>query len=84
MGCGAIRPKRTLVRLVLRDGRVLRDDHAVLPGRGAYVCDAGCCEKAVSARALGRAFRRAVRTDGEAGWPGPWPPPASPEPHPHP
>jgi predicted RNA-binding protein YlxR (DUF448 family) len=64
VGCGAIRPKRTLVRLALQEDRVVRDDRAVRQGRGAYVCDAACFDKAVATRALPRAFRRSVRTDG--------------------
>jgi uncharacterized protein len=64
VGCGAIRPKRTLVRLALEDDRVVADVRAVRPGRGAYVCDAACFERAVAARALPRAFRRSVLTGG--------------------
>ena len=52
------------MRLALEDDHVVADVRAVAPGRGAYVCDAACFEKAVAARALPRAFRRSVRTDG--------------------
>jgi predicted RNA-binding protein YlxR (DUF448 family) len=52
------------VRLALEDDRVVMDEHAVRQGRGAYVCDAACFEKALAARALPRAFRRSVRTTG--------------------
>lgn len=62
MGCGTVRPKRLLVRLALLDGRVVRDERAVRPGRGAYVCGAACFERARAARALPRAFRSAVPT----------------------
>jgi predicted RNA-binding protein YlxR (DUF448 family) len=40
------------------------DADAVRQGRGAYVCDAACFEKAVASRALPRAFRRSVQTGG--------------------
>ena len=50
------------MRLVLDGERLVRDDAAVRPGRGAYVCDAACFERATAARALPRAFRRPVST----------------------
>jgi predicted RNA-binding protein YlxR (DUF448 family) len=53
------------VRLAVQDGRVVTDERAVRQGRGAYVCDAACFEKALAARALPRAFRQSVRTDGD-------------------
>jgi predicted RNA-binding protein YlxR (DUF448 family) len=49
----------------MQDDRVVRDERAVRQGRGAYVCDAACFEKALASRALPRAFRRAVRTGGD-------------------
>ena len=50
------------MRLALAGDRVVRDERAVRPGRGAYVCDAACFDRAVAARALPRAFRSAVST----------------------
>jgi predicted RNA-binding protein YlxR (DUF448 family) len=44
----------------VRDGYVVADPAAVLPGRGAYVCNATCARAAVERRAFARAFRRAV------------------------
>jgi len=64
VGCGEIRAKHTLVRLALDADRVVRDERAVRPGRGAYVCDPACFQKAVATRALPRAFRRSVQTAG--------------------
>jgi predicted RNA-binding protein YlxR (DUF448 family) len=49
-----------LRRLALRDGRVVADPSATLPGRGAYVCGPDCLDHAVRRRALQRAFRRSV------------------------
>lgn len=53
------------MRLGLEDDRVVMDERAVRQGRGAYVCDAACFEKALAARALPRAFRRPVRIGGD-------------------
>jgi predicted RNA-binding protein YlxR (DUF448 family) len=53
------------VRLAVEDDRVVLDERAVRQGRGAYVCGAACFEKALATRALPRAFRRSVRTDGD-------------------
>jgi predicted RNA-binding protein YlxR (DUF448 family) len=49
-----------LRRLALEGDRVVADAGARLPGRGAYVCDAGCLQTALTRRALARAFRRSV------------------------
>jgi uncharacterized protein len=57
IGCGAKRPKATLVRMVAFDGRVEVDEHQRAPGRGAYVCSAACAQKAVAKRVFGRALR---------------------------
>jgi predicted RNA-binding protein YlxR (DUF448 family) len=60
VACGRRAPKSALRRLAVRDGRVVVDPEAILPGRGAYVCDAACARTALDRRAFGRAFRRAV------------------------
>jgi predicted RNA-binding protein YlxR (DUF448 family) len=54
-----------LVRLTLDGDRVVLDERAVRPGRGAYVCDASCFGRAVAVRALPRAFRQQVQTSGD-------------------
>jgi predicted RNA-binding protein YlxR (DUF448 family) len=65
VACGRRAPKAALLRLVVRDGRVVVDPEAVLPGRGAYVCNATCARAAVDRRAFARAFRRAVSVDDD-------------------
>jgi predicted RNA-binding protein YlxR (DUF448 family) len=40
--------------------RVVADPGGLLPGRGAYVCDAACARSAIERRAFARAFRRTV------------------------
>ncbi|HCF59476.1 MAG TPA: DUF448 domain-containing protein [Myxococcales bacterium] len=59
IGCGARSPQGALVRLALRDGRVVLDPARRQPGRGAYLCGVSCARKALSRRAFGKAFRGA-------------------------
>ncbi len=47
-------------RLALREGIVVSDPQATLPGRGAYVCGADCARSEATASGLSRAFRRTV------------------------
>jgi predicted RNA-binding protein YlxR (DUF448 family) len=63
VGCGTQAPKSELRRFVLVDGRVQADPAQRLPGRGAYVCDRACAERAVRRGAFARAFRSSVLTD---------------------
>ena len=49
------------MRLALAGEEVVGDPAAVLPGRGAYVCNRACMERALADRALGRAFRGPVK-----------------------
>jgi uncharacterized protein len=60
VGCGRPAPKRNLIRIVLAGDTMVVDRAARLPGRGAYVHGQACAAQAVSRRAFGRAFRRAV------------------------
>ena len=58
LGCRQRAPRTSLMRLVARDGRVVVDTAARLPGRGAWVHpDPGCVETAIRRNALGRALR---------------------------
>jgi predicted RNA-binding protein YlxR (DUF448 family) len=57
-----VRPKPELRRLAIAGDHVVADRQGTLPGRGAYVCDADCAQRALQRRALARAFRRAVPT----------------------
>lgn len=67
IGCGARRDKAELVRLVASAGQVVVDGEQRATGRGAYVCDVRCAEKAVGRKALNRALRgRAQGDDGLA------------------
>ena len=63
VGCGAQMPKMQLLRIVrTQDGPVL-DASGRMPGRGAYVCNASCLEKAAKGGKLQRALRTAVNRD---------------------
>ncbi len=57
-GCGEMRPKRELVRVVKSpEGVVSLDRSGKANGRGAYIChNAECYKKAVKARRLEKAF----------------------------
>lgn len=74
-GCGEMKPKRELVRVVRSpQGEVSLDLKGKAPGRGAYVCrSAGCFAKARKAKRFERALSCAipedvyVRMEGEIG-----------------
>ena len=58
IGCGTRRSQAELIRLgVGPEGGVVVDGRRRLPGRGAYLCGAGCLAAAVKRKAFGRAFR---------------------------
>ena len=61
VGCRARVARSTLLRVVERDGVLVADEKAVLPGRGAWVHDADACVDAAIRR---RAFGRALRVSG--------------------
>lgn len=57
-GCGEMRPKKELVRVVRSpEGEIALDLTGKLPGRGAYVCPSlACLQAARKARRLERSF----------------------------
>lgn len=58
IGCGAKRAQAELTRVALGpEGEVVVDRERRLPGRGAYLCGAGCVTAALKRKAFGRAFR---------------------------
>lgn len=58
LGCGEMKDKRTLVRVVRnKEGEISLDLYGKKPGRGAYLCkNAECLKKAQKARRLEKAF----------------------------
>jgi uncharacterized protein len=58
LGCGRVRPKEELSRLAVgNQGGLVVDASGRRPGRGAYLCGAGCLAAAVRRKAFHRAFR---------------------------
>lgn len=56
-----------MLRLVARDGTIVPDQNAILPGRGAWVHrDRACVEGAIQRRAFGRAFKTGGLLDTSA------------------
>ena len=41
LGCGHKRPKKGLVRIVLKDGAFILDEESKIPGRGVYLSPPG-------------------------------------------
>ncbi|MBE6007512.1 MAG: YlxR family protein [Lachnospiraceae bacterium] len=66
VGCGTVKPKKELVRIVLtEEGTLLVDRTGRANGRGAYLCDdPECLQRAVKRKSLNKAFRTQV--PGEA------------------
>ena len=63
LGCRSRRERDELIRLQLRDGRVVPLEGPAA-GRGAYLCpDRACFEAALRRRAFTRAFRSPVHVD---------------------
>ena len=65
IGCGEMKDKRTLVRIVRnKEGEISVDLMGKKPGRGAYICkDIECLEKAQKAKRLERAFSTKIEPE---------------------
>ena len=64
VACRKREARADLLRIALSDGRLVADDRAVLPGRGAWVHPtARCLELAVSRGALSRALKVSEKPD---------------------
>ncbi|MBQ3284830.1 MAG: YlxR family protein [Ruminococcus sp.] len=65
IGCGEMKDKRTLVRIVRnKEGEISVDLTGKKPGRGAYICkNADCLNKAQKAKRLERAFSAAIEPE---------------------
>jgi predicted RNA-binding protein YlxR (DUF448 family) len=61
-GCGEMKPKKTLVRIVRSaEGEISFDKTGKKAGRGAYICnDPECFRKARKAKRLEKAFNCAI------------------------
>ncbi|MBQ3265649.1 MAG: YlxR family protein [Ruminococcus sp.] len=65
VGCGEMKDKRTLVRIVRnKEGEISVDLVGKKPGRGAYICKSEeCLNKAQKAKRLERAFSAAIEPE---------------------
>jgi predicted RNA-binding protein YlxR (DUF448 family) len=64
VACRKRASRAELLRVVLHDDRLIADDRAVLPGRGAWVHPtAQCLERAVSRGAFPRALKVSGKPD---------------------
>ncbi len=65
IGCGEMKDKRTLVRIVRnKEGEISVDLMGKKPGRGAYICKSiDCLEKAEKAKRLERAFSTKIEPE---------------------
>ncbi len=61
VGCRVRAPRSTLLRVIAVDSTLVPDEHAKLPGRGAWVHETNECMDAAIRR---RAFVRALRVSG--------------------
>ena len=61
VGCRARAPRSSLLRVVAEGSVLVRDERAVLPGRGAWVHETDACVGKALAR---RAFERALHVSG--------------------
>lgn len=64
-GCGQMKPKNELVRIVhTPEGKYIIDSTGKAAGRGAYICrDTGCLDAAVKNHGLERSFRQKISGD---------------------
>ena len=62
VGCGEMKDKRELVRVVRnKEGEISVDLYGKKPGRGAYICrSAECLTKAQKAKRLEKAFSTSI------------------------
>ncbi|MDR2655161.1 MAG: YlxR family protein [Oscillospiraceae bacterium] len=62
LGCGEMKPKKELVRVVKnKEGEIFLDLTGKKAGRGAYVCSsAPCFQKARKSRRLEKAFSQKI------------------------
>ncbi|HEX21109.1 MAG TPA: YlxR family protein, partial [Actinobacteria bacterium] len=65
IGCGAVKPKQELARIVRApDGKTVLDTTGKVNGRGAYICvDINCFKKIKVSGSLSRALAIAIEPD---------------------
>lgn len=65
VGCGEMKPKKELIRVLrTEENEFVLDTTGKKNGRGAYLCmSKDCFEKAVKSKGLERSFKQAIRTE---------------------
>ena len=65
VGCGLVRPKKELLRVVrTRNGEIHIDARVRMDGRGAFICpNNSCVQLAQKQHAFARSFRQEVSKD---------------------
>ncbi|MCD7709171.1 MAG: YlxR family protein [Clostridiales bacterium] len=64
VGCGELKPKGELIRIIKTDEGVLIDETGKKNGRGAYLCkNVECLERARKSRGFERSLKVAVPKD---------------------
>ncbi|MCM1991116.1 RNase P modulator RnpM [Oceanirhabdus seepicola] len=65
IGCGEMKPKKELIRIVKnKEGEVSIDKVGKKPGRGAYVCNSlECLEKGMKSRRVERSFKMKIEQE---------------------
>ena len=61
VGCGEMKAKKELIRVIKNDEGVFLDEKKKKNGRGAYICaDTDCLEKARKSKGLERSLKVAI------------------------
>ena len=62
IGCGEMKPKKELIRVVKsKDGEIQYDPTGKMPGRGAYLCAAKeCFDRLAKVKGFERAFKCSI------------------------
>ncbi len=61
IGCGEMKPKKEMIRVVKTESEIMLDATGKKNGRGAYLCaNAECLKKAEKSKGLERSFKVAV------------------------
>ena len=64
LGCNEAKPKNELIRIVKQsDGKIFVDKTGKAEGRGAYICNVECLEKAIKSKRLSRNFETEINNE---------------------
>lgn len=61
VGCGEMKPKKEMIRVIKTENEIMLDATGKKNGRGAYLCaTTECLKKAEKSRGLERSFKAAI------------------------